>query len=123
MDNFLIYGIGGIINKLIPFFMLPIVTRLMPNSSYFGLSDLTNILVAFGSAIAIMGMYDAAFRTFFDKNDEQFQKTVCSTTLVFVLGTSILVFALFLFYDTSITGIFLEKMIIIFYYILQHLAF
>lgn len=106
LDNFLIYGIGGIINKLIPFFMLPIITRLMPNSGYFGLSDLTNTLIAFGSAIAVMGMYDAAFRTFFDENDEQFQKTVCSTTLLFVLGTSILVFVLFLFYDTFITKIF-----------------
>ncbi len=106
IDNFLIYGVGGIINKLIPFFMLPIVTRLMPDSSYFGLSDLTNTLVAFGSAFAIMGMYDAAFRTFFDRNDEQFQKSVCSTTLFFVLGTSSIVFFILVLFDNFITAFF-----------------
>lgn len=103
LDNFLIYGIGGIINKLIPFFMLPVITRLMPNSSYFGLSDLTNTLVAFGNAFAIMGMYDAAFRIFFDKNDRRFQKIVCSTALLFVLGTSSIVFLLLLIFHDVIT--------------------
>ena len=105
-DNFLIYGIGGIINKLIPFLMLPIVTRLMPDSSYFGLSDLTNTLVTFGSTFAIMGMYDAAFRTFFDRDDEQFQKTVCSTTLFFILVTSIIVFFILVLFDNVIATFF-----------------
>lgn len=102
IDNFLIYGVGGIINKLIPFLMLPIVTRLMPDSSYFGLSDLTNTLVTFGTAFSIMGMYDAAFRTFFDRDDAQFQKTVCSTTLFFILVTSIIVFFIIILFDNVI---------------------
>lgn len=106
LDNFLIYGVGGIINKLIPFLMLPIVTRLMPDSSYFGLSDLTNTLVTFGSAFAIMGMYDAAFRTFFDRDDEQFQKTVCSTTVFFILVTSIIVFLILMLFDNVIATFF-----------------
>ena len=106
LDNFLVYGLGGIINKLIPFFMLPIVTRLMPNSSYFGLSDLSNTLVTFASAFAIMGMYDATFRVFFDKSDASFHKEVCSTSLIFVIFTSAIISIILLILGNQITEIF-----------------
>ena len=35
IENFLIYGLGGIICKIVPLIMVPIVTRIMPNSSVF----------------------------------------------------------------------------------------
>lgn len=40
IENFLIYGLGGIIGKFVPLIMVPIVTRMMPNSEYYGISDL-----------------------------------------------------------------------------------
>lgn len=92
VENFLVYGLGGVINKLIPLIMVPIVTRLMPDSSYFGISDLSNTVIQFGSALAIMGMYDAMYRMFFEKDDEEYKKTVCSTALLFTFGTSFAVF-------------------------------
>ena len=61
IENFLVYGLGGIISKLIPLIMVPIVTRLMPNTEYYGISDLSNTVVQFGSAIAVIGMYDAMY--------------------------------------------------------------
>ena len=70
IENFLVYGLGGIISKLIPLIMVPIVTRLMPNTEYYGISDLSNTVVQFGSAIAVIGMYDAMYRMFFEKEDE-----------------------------------------------------
>ena len=106
IDNFLIFGLGSIINKLIPFFMLPVVTRLMPSSKYFGLSDLTQSLVTFASAFAIMGMYDASFRLFFDKKEEKFQKAVCSTALLYVIFNSFCVFILLLLATDYITVLF-----------------
>ena len=92
VDNFLVYGLGGIISKIVPFIMLPIVTRLMPNSMYFGLGDLSTTVVSFASAVAIMGMYDAMYRMFFEKEDEAYKKSICSTTLLFTLVTSLIVF-------------------------------
>lgn len=92
IENFLVYGLGGIISKIIPLIMLPVVTRLMPDSYFFGLSDLSNTAVQFGTALAGMGMYDAVFRLFFDKDDKNFQKTVCSTALGFTFITSFIVF-------------------------------
>lgn len=92
LNNFFIYGLGGIISKVIPLIMIPIVTRLMPNAEYFGISDLSNTIVQFGSAIAIMGMYDAMYRMFFEKDDKAYKRTVCSTAFVFTMIMSIVVF-------------------------------
>ncbi len=64
-ENFFAYGLGGVISKAIPLVMIPVVTWIMPNTDYFGISDLSNTVVGIGSAIAIMGMYDAMYRLFF----------------------------------------------------------
>lgn len=96
IDNFLVYGLGGIISKVIPLLMVPIVTRLMPSTDYFGISDLSNTVVNFFCSVAIMGMYDAMYRLFFDKDDDEYKKAVCSTTFTFTLVSSIVVF-LFMF--------------------------
>ena len=92
LDNFIVYGLGGVINKLIPFIMLPIVTRLLPDSSYYGLSSLFNTMMMFASTFATFGMYDSMFRFFFEKDDIKFKKEICSTALLFVAGTSVLLF-------------------------------
>lgn len=92
VENFLVYGLGGITSKIIPLIMVPIVTRLMPNSDYYGISDLSNTVVSFGSALAVMGMYDAMYRMFFEKDDEQYKKRICSTALCFTMATSLIVF-------------------------------
>ena len=96
VENFLVYGLGGIINKIIPLIMVPIVTRLMPNTEYYGISDLSNTVVSFASALAVMGMYDAMYRLFFEKDDEEYKKNICSTALGFTIITSIVVFIIML---------------------------
>ncbi len=72
--------------------MVPIVTRLMPDSSYYGISDLSNTVIQFGSAFAVMGMYDAMYRMFFEKEDSEYRKDICSTALLFTVATSITIF-------------------------------
>lgn len=92
IENFVVYGIGGVISKVIPLIMVPIVTRLMPDSSYYGISDLSNTVLQFGSALAVMGMYDAMYRMFFEKDDEGYKKEICSTAMSFTIFTSFIVF-------------------------------
>ena len=94
IENFLVYGLGGIISKLIPLIMVPIVTRIMPNTDYYGISDMSNTVIQFGSAMAVMGMYDAMYRLFFEQDEEEYKRTVCSTALVFTCFTSVVVFFL-----------------------------
>ena len=98
IENFLVYGVGGIISKLIPLIMVPIVTGIMPNTDYYGISDLSNTVVQFGSAIAIMGMYDAMYRMFFEKDDEYFKQRVCSTALLFTIITSVVEFIIMILF-------------------------
>lgn len=93
IENFLIYGLGGVIGKFIPVVMVPVVTRLMPDSGYYGVSDMTNTIVSFASALAVMGMYDAMYRMFFEKEDDSFKRTICSTALFFTLCSSLVVAA------------------------------
>lgn len=90
LENFLVYGLASILAKIAPVIMLPIVTRLMPDTTYYGLSDLSNITVSFGTAIAVMGMYDAMFRMFFENDDLEYKKEVCSNALSFVLISGII---------------------------------
>ena len=106
VENLLVYGLGGIISKIIPLIMVPIVTRLMPDATYFGLSDLSNTAVSFASAFAVMGMYDAMYRMFFEKDDEWHRKRVCSTALLFTLATSLIVFIAMLLAREWIAGFF-----------------
>ena len=94
IDNFLVYGLGSVIAKIIPLVMLPIITRLIPDPAFYGLFDLSNTITSFGTAIAIMGMYDAMFRYFFEKKDATYRRDICSTTLIFTICTSIVVFLL-----------------------------
>lgn len=105
-ENFLVYGVGGIISKIIPLIMVPIVTRIMPDSTYFGISDMSNTVLSFTSAIAVMGMYDAMYRMFFEKDDENYKKDVCSTAFEFTLITSVIVFILMLIFERPIAKFF-----------------
>ena len=102
IENFLVYGLGGIISKIIPLIMVPIVTRLMPCSDYYGISDLSNTVVSFASALAVMGMYDAMYRMFFEKEDVDFKKSICSTALMFTFFTSIIVFVILLIFKEKV---------------------
>ena len=88
VENFLIYGLGTVAAKVVPLVMLPVVTRLMPDASYFGYSDLSNTLVSLMQPVAVMGMYDAMFRMYFDDDSDGFRRRVCSTALFFVIGVS-----------------------------------
>lgn len=106
IENFLVYGLGGVIGKIVPLVMIPVITRLMPNTEYFGLSDLSGTIVSFCSALAIMGMYDAMFRMFFEKGNDEYKRFVCSTTLIFTLGNSLFIFILMVLFRNVIANFF-----------------
>lgn len=108
IENFIIFGLGGIVSKIIPFIMLPIITHFMPETRYFGLNDLVTTITSCASTFAILGMYDAMYRMFFEKAGEGFKKSVCSTALIFVGGMAFLVFLLLIVFRESIGWLFFE---------------
>ena len=109
IENFIIYGFGGIINKLIPLIMIPLITRMMPDKNYFGISDMANTIVSFGTAIAVMGMYDAMYRMFFEKEDREYRRSVCFTVLVFVFFSAIIVSLLMVIFKDALSRRFLSS--------------
>lgn len=96
IENMLVYGLGGVISKVVPLIMVPIITRLMPDSTYYGLSDLSTTIIGFAQAFAVMGMYDAMYRMFFEQDDQLYKERVCSTAICFTMGSSIVVFLVLL---------------------------
>ena len=106
IENFMVYGLGGIISKIVPLIMVPIITRIMPSSEYFGISDLSNTVISFASALAVIGMYDAMYRLFFEKDEHEYKTTVCSTAFVFTCCTSLVIFLLMLLLKNEIAKIF-----------------
>lgn len=106
LENILVYGLGGVISKIIPLIMVPIVTRLMPNTEYYGISDLSNTMVSLASYFAVLGMYDTMYRMFFETEDDEFKKDVCSTAFLFTIGTSAIVFFIMLICRKIIANIF-----------------
>ena len=89
IENFFIYGVGNVLTKIVPFLMLPVLTRLITDPAVFGVYDIYNIIIQFATPLAVLGSYDAMFRLFFDDSDPHFQKQVCSSSLAIVSTTSL----------------------------------
>lgn len=104
LENFLFYGGLSILQKALPFITLPIITKILPDTSSYGIADIFNLVVSFGTAIATLGMYDAIFREFFeDKENKKYQKAVTSTGLNIVLVSSVVILMLILLFNKQVS--------------------
>ena len=102
IDNFFVFGLGGIISKLVPLIMLPIITRLLPDTVYVGVSDLGMTVASFGAALATLGMYDAMYRKFFDFEKKDEKIALCTTSTLFVAISSFIVGFIFILFRSAI---------------------
>jgi len=84
-ENFIIYGIGGGLSKVIPFIMLPILTRLYPDSGFIGINEMFTVGLTFVASVTGFGLYDAMFRFLFEDTSKEKQTIICSTCLKFEL--------------------------------------
>lgn len=107
IENFFAYGIINILNKIVPLLMLPIVTRMLPHTDDFGRFDLFNMIINFGSSFAVLGVYDAIFREYFEKDDLQYKMKVTSTGMQIVLLSSFVVMLILIVFNQAFSQIFL----------------
>ncbi|MEE9163053.1 MAG: oligosaccharide flippase family protein [Candidatus Neomarinimicrobiota bacterium] len=85
----LIYGLGGGLNKLLAFILLPIFTRYLTPADY-GLFSLLLVTGGVAGIITQLGLGSALFReVIYFESDE---RTATSTALYFLIGESLLVF-------------------------------
>lgn len=85
----LIYGLGGGLNKLLAFLLLPIFTRYLTPADY-GLFSLLLVTGGVAGIITQLGLGSALFREviYFDTDE----RTATSTALYFLIGESLLIF-------------------------------
>lgn len=103
IENFFVYGLTGVIGKFIPLIMVPIVTRLLPDTSIYGTVDIFRVIVSLGSAFAILSMYDVMFRLFFEKDSLTFKKSICSNALIIVVISSLVTSSLVIVFSKNIS--------------------
>lgn len=107
LENMLIYGLSGIVAGLIPYVMLPILAKEMPNPSYMGVYDVSTSMTSLLMTFSIFGMYDAMFRLFFDGEDDEHKKKVCSSALLWVIIVAILTVVILFSNSAYLSEIFL----------------
>ena len=84
----LIYGVGSIITAIAGFILVPIHTNILSLSEY-GLLELLNRIADVLILVMFMGFRQAYIRTYFEKEDAEWQKIVTMSTIVFSLVSSI----------------------------------
>lgn len=62
LENFFAYGFITVLNKIIPILLLQVITRMITDPSDFGVYNMYNLIIGFGTPLAMLGMYDAMFR-------------------------------------------------------------
>jgi O-antigen/teichoic acid export membrane protein len=106
IENFFAYGSINVINKIIPLLLLPVITRLLKNPSDFGVFDMYQLIVSFGSPLVMLGLYDAMFREYFEKDDQEYKYNVTSTANRIILVTSVIVAVILITFNSSLSKVF-----------------
>ena len=91
--------------------LLPVITRMLPNTSDFGIYNMFSLLVGFGTPFAILGLYDAMFRLYFEKEDQQYRYDITTTTQRIILLSSVVISLLLVLFSKSISIMFFGESI------------
>ena len=106
IENFFAYGFIQILNKIIPFVLLPVITRMLPNASDFGVYGMYNLIIGFGTPLVILGLNDAMFREYFEKEDQQYRYDVTTTAQRMIFISSLIISMLLLVFNKSFSTLF-----------------
>ena len=106
LENFFAYGFINVLNKIVPLLLLPVVTRLLPDTSAFGIFDMFSVIVGFATPLAILGLYDAMFREFFEKDDQQYKYDVTTTTQRIILASSTVLTIILILFNSLFSKLF-----------------
>lgn len=106
IENVFAYGLIDVLNKVIPFILLPVITRMIPNASDFGVFNMYGVIMGFGTAFALLGLYDAMFREYFEKEDQQYRYDVTTTAQRIILGSSILISVTLVLFNKQMSALF-----------------
>ncbi|RDU22122.1 oligosaccharide flippase family protein [Anaerosacchariphilus polymeriproducens] len=106
IENFLAYGLVNILNKIVPLIMLPILAKILKDTADFGVFDMFITIINFGSAFAVLGVYDSMFREYFEKDSEDYKAKVTSSAMVIVFIASMIVMFFMILFRAAFSKIF-----------------
>lgn len=93
----LIYGVSGIISKLIVVLLVPVYTRIFTPEDY-GVINLINTTFLLVGIFAVCAMDNAASRWFYETDDEYDRRTSFASWFWFQLGLSVLIAIVFILF-------------------------
>ena len=106
LKNTAIYGVVGSARSFIEFFLLPLYAKFLTPAD-FGVLDVIMIYIMLGSVVAILEITNAAFRFYFDNDDNQYRKKVMTSAIFSATINSLAVFAITLLLANHLSGYFL----------------
>src|SRR5207237_5294311 len=80
-----IYGLGGLVSRILAVLLLPLYTRYLSPSDYGKVETLIALTTVLGSLLA-MGITSAFFRFYFDSPDPADRRLVVRTSFWFTMG-------------------------------------
>src|ERR671930_952900 len=81
----LIYGLGGLVSRILAVLLLPLYTRYLSPSDYGKVETLIAFTTVLGILLA-MGITSAFFRFYFDSADAEHRLLVVRTSFWFTMG-------------------------------------
>jgi O-antigen/teichoic acid export membrane protein len=99
IENFFTYGIVSALTKIIPFVLLPIITRLLPDTSNYGHFSVYELVTNFGMSLSGLGIYAITFREYFDTKDTHQQDNLTTTTFWIIFLNTIFIFIALLIFS------------------------
>ncbi len=96
-----IYGIGGLVSRILAVILLPLYTHYLPPNAY-GRVESVTAATAVLSIVLQMGISSAFFRFYFDTKDAARRLVVVRTSFWFTMGMSTLGLVLGLVFATSV---------------------
>ncbi len=99
--GFAVYLGSSIVNKAIPFLLLPILTKYLSAEEY-GILAIYQVMISFGMPVLGMNMQNNITRNFFSKSKNYVAKLVFN--LIVVLTISTILFSLFIFIYLAFGG-------------------
>lgn len=91
VSNVLVYGLSGVLNKVVPFIMIPIIAKLLEDPFFYGIQANFNVFVSFVGALAILGIYDGLIRIIYEQASDQERIKVYSSCLNVLLIISLII--------------------------------
>jgi O-antigen/teichoic acid export membrane protein len=103
-----VYGVAGILSRLVGFLMIPVYTHYLSPSDY-GINELVGLTTEIIGIVLGLGIADAIYRFYYDKSESNSSNTVFSTACIGVTVLSFFLLGFIALFSKPIAAVVLEE--------------